>query len=148
MDIREETSAATEMQRGHEKPRCRGTATQLRIAEKLDVVEVSASSGTTKQALDLVEGSTPSKTEKRKQPIWDEPVAEAPASLARMDEGRMNVKRECETTDRRTLDHASARVEHHWRKGRMREKEHRIDVASGTPGREEEPLGCSGTNNL
>jgi hypothetical protein len=52
------------MKQGHEKPRCTGTTTQLRIAEKLDIVEVSASSRTTKQALDLVEGSTPSKTEK------------------------------------------------------------------------------------
>jgi hypothetical protein len=114
-DVREETSAATEMRRGHEKPRYRRTAIQLRIAEKLDVVEVSAPSGTTKQALDLVEGSTTSKTEKRKQPVWEEPVVEAPTYLA-----RMNVKRECETTDQRTLDHASARVEHQWRKGRMR----------------------------
>jgi hypothetical protein len=55
------------MQRRHEKPRCRETATQLWIAEKLDTVEVSATSGTTKQALDLVEWSIPSKMKKRLQ---------------------------------------------------------------------------------
>jgi hypothetical protein len=60
------------------------------------------------------------KQKKRKQPVWEEPVVEAPASPGRMNEGRMNVKRECKTTDQRTLDHASAQVEHHWRKGRMR----------------------------
>jgi hypothetical protein len=92
----------------------------LQIAQKLDTVEVSASSGMTKQGLDTMEGSTPSKTEKRKQPVWEEPVVEAPASLARMNEGRMNVKCECEPMDQRTLEHASARVKHHCRKGRMR----------------------------
>jgi hypothetical protein len=86
MDIREETSAATEMQRGHEKPRCRGTATQLRIAEKLDVVEVSASSGTTKQALDLAEGSTPSKTEKETSSRGGTGNTEAQASPERVNE--------------------------------------------------------------
>jgi hypothetical protein len=75
---------------------------------------------TTRQGLDFVEGSTPSKTKKRKQPVQEEPVVEAPASIARMNEGRMNVKHECETTDRPMQDHASARDQHHWRKGRMR----------------------------
>jgi hypothetical protein len=68
----------------------------------------------TGQGLDLVERWTPSKTEKkRKQPIWEELVVEAPASLLRMNEGRMNVKHECETMDQQMLDHASAWVEHH-----------------------------------
>jgi hypothetical protein len=85
-DVREETSAATEMQRGHEKRKCRGTATQVRIAEKLDVVEVSASSGTTKQALDLVEGSTPCKTEKETPSRGGTGNTEASASPERVNE--------------------------------------------------------------
>jgi hypothetical protein len=64
-DVWEETSAATDMQQGHEKPRCRGTATQLRIVEKLDV-KVSAPSRSTNHGLDTVEVSAPSKTKKRK----------------------------------------------------------------------------------
>jgi hypothetical protein len=44
-----------------------------------------------------MEGSTPSKTEKKEKPVWEEPVVEALASLARMNEGRMNVKREWKT---------------------------------------------------
>jgi hypothetical protein len=47
--------------------------------------------------LDLVEGTTPSKTKERKRPAWEEPVLEAPTSLARMNEERMKVKNECET---------------------------------------------------
>jgi hypothetical protein len=73
-DVREETSAATEMQRGHEKPSCRGTATQLRISEKPDVVKVSAPSGTPNHGLDTVEVSPLSKTEKEKRPVLEEPV--------------------------------------------------------------------------
>jgi hypothetical protein len=75
-DVWEETSAATEMQRGHEKTSCRGTATQLRIAEKLDVVKVSAPSGTPNHGLDTVEVSAPSKTKKEKRPVLEEPVTQ------------------------------------------------------------------------
>jgi hypothetical protein len=76
-DVQEKTSAATEMQRGHEKPSCRGTATQLRIAEKLDVVKVSAPSGTPNHGLDTVEVSAPSKMKKKeKQPVLEEPVTQ------------------------------------------------------------------------
>jgi hypothetical protein len=34
---------------------------------------------------------------KGKRPLWEEPVVEVPASLARVNEERMNVKTECET---------------------------------------------------
>jgi hypothetical protein len=84
-DVREETSAATEMQRGHEKTRCRGTATQLRIAEKLEFVKVSAPSGTTNHGLDTVEVSAPSKTKKRKTArVGGTGNTEAPASPKRV----------------------------------------------------------------
>jgi hypothetical protein len=46
----------------------------LRIAEKLDVVKVSAPSGTTNHGLDTVEVSAPSKTEKEKWPVLEELV--------------------------------------------------------------------------
>jgi hypothetical protein len=58
-------------------------------------------------------GVDPLQDEKRKQPVRKEPVVEVPASIARMNEGRMNVRCECETADLRPLDHASARGEHH-----------------------------------
>jgi hypothetical protein len=64
------------MQLRHEKERCRGTATQLQIAEKLDVVEVSASCGTTNHGLDTVEVSAPSKTKEEKRPVLEEPVTQ------------------------------------------------------------------------
>jgi hypothetical protein len=63
--------------------------------------------------LDTVEGSTPSKTKKGKQPVWEEPVVEVPASLARINVRRRKVMGKRETADRRTLDHASAQGEHH-----------------------------------
>jgi hypothetical protein len=50
--------------------------------------------------LDTMEGSTPSKTKKGKRPVWEEPVVEVPASLARMNERRMKVTNECDTTAR------------------------------------------------
>jgi hypothetical protein len=81
----------------------------LRIAEKLDVVDVSASSGTTKQALDFVEGSTPSKTEKKETSSrgGGGGKLKAPASRARANEDRIDVKSECDTT----LDHGIIRDE-------------------------------------
>jgi hypothetical protein len=92
-------------------------------------------------------GVDPLQNEKRKQPVREVPVVEAPVSIARMNEGRINMKRECETTHRPKLDHASARGEHHWRKGRMRRKEHLIDIANRTPGTGMN-LRLFGTNSL
>jgi hypothetical protein len=104
-DVQEETSATTEMQRGHEKPRCRGTATQLWIAEKLDV-KVSAPSGTTNHGLDTVEVSAPSKKKKRKTArVGGTGNTEAPASSKRMNWRWMNVKSESDTM----LDHGIIR---------------------------------------
>jgi hypothetical protein len=58
----------------------------LRIAEKLDVVEVSAFSGTTKEALDLVEGSITSKTEKETSSRGGTGNTEATAFTERVNE--------------------------------------------------------------
>jgi hypothetical protein len=54
--------------------------------------------------MDLMEGSIPSKTKKGKRPVREEPVVDAPASPARVNVERMNV---------RLLDHASAQGEHY-----------------------------------
>jgi hypothetical protein len=65
------------------------------------------------QELDFVEGSTPSKTEKGKRPVWEEPVVEVPASPGRVNEEGMRVMNKCETEDLRMLDHTSARGKHY-----------------------------------
>jgi hypothetical protein len=49
-----------------------------------------------RKQVDTVEGSTHSKTKKGKRPVWQEPVVEIPASLARMNVRRMKVMDECE----------------------------------------------------
>jgi hypothetical protein len=42
-------------------------------------------------------GRPPPKQKKGKRPLWEEPVVEVPASLARMNERRMKVTNECDT---------------------------------------------------
>jgi hypothetical protein len=132
MDSKRETTDAPGRHQGNQESKLQGPATawkrndnQWELQEGHRAGNFEASSRnfhwiTENEELYHVEGSTPSKTKKRKQPIWEEPIVEAPASLAKMNEGRMNVKRECETMYQRTLDHASARGEHRWRKGWMR----------------------------
>jgi hypothetical protein len=105
-----------------------------------------------RQKLDTVEGSTPSQTKESTRPGWEEPVVEAPASLARMNEERMKVRQ----WDQQILDHGSARGEHSGRSGAdgRKAKHRRKGVGNtrkmSTLGNEikEIPLGCLGTNNL
>jgi hypothetical protein len=87
-----------------------------------------------------VEGSTTSKTKKRKQSVREETV-KAPASLARMNEERMNVKNECETAGpfkcsgrallKRGADAAGRTAR---KKDARRTEGPNADVASRTPG--------------
>jgi hypothetical protein len=73
----------------------------LRIAEKLEVLKVSAPSGTTNHGLDTVEVSAPSKTKKKKRKtarVGGTGIVEVPASAERVNVRWMRATSECETT--------------------------------------------------
>jgi hypothetical protein len=104
-------------QEGTKETRNRDFEDQLRLGSKMTSngsyrkaigLEISKRAAGTSTGLPkmknctLWRGRPPSKTEKKETSLWEEPVVEAQASLARRNEGRMNVKRECETTDQRT----------------------------------------------
>jgi hypothetical protein len=126
-----------------------------------------------------MEGLTPSKTRKGKRPIWEEPVVEAPASLARMNERSTNRKSECDTTAKPQKCSGLALwkkggrcMNRGWKNHERKKRTSKQKNARGntrkknTIGNEtkqqdrmqtlpaehlrtaEEPLGCSGMNNL
>jgi hypothetical protein len=98
-------SAATEMQRGHEN---HVVEELLYNCGQLDVVKVSAPSGTPNHGLDTVEVSVPYKMKKRKMArVGGTGNTEAPVSPKRVNWRWMNVKSESDTT----LDHGIIRDE-------------------------------------